>query len=62
MAISSYKTERLEIYNQYIEQLIREGQAYYCFCSKEELERERRMFGRKSSKVQWTLQKLTSEQ
>lgn len=32
------QSERLEIYKKYIKQLIEEGHAYYCFCSKERLE------------------------
>jgi nondiscriminating glutamyl-tRNA synthetase len=35
--------DRLSIYQNYIERLVREGKAYYCYCTKEEedLERER---------------------
>ncbi|WDC84613.1 glutamate--tRNA ligase family protein [Caloramator sp. mosi_1] len=36
------QSERLDIYNKYIEKLISEGYAYYCFCSEEELEEERK--------------------
>ncbi|TDT60896.1 glutamate--tRNA ligase [Fonticella tunisiensis] len=36
------QSERLEIYNKYIDQLIQEGKAYYCFCTEDELERERK--------------------
>lgn len=35
------QTERLDIYRQYTRQLLEQGQAYYCFCSQEELEAER---------------------
>jgi len=35
------QSERLAIYNQYIEKLLEEGKAYYCFCSKERLEKVR---------------------
>ena len=31
------QSERLEMYRPYAEQLVREGKAYYCFCSKERL-------------------------
>ncbi|CAB1248558.1 Glutamate--tRNA ligase [Ruminococcaceae bacterium BL-6] len=31
------QSERKEIYKKYAEQLVREGKAYYCFCSKERL-------------------------
>jgi glutamyl-tRNA synthetase len=36
------QSERLGIYNEYIEKLLEEGKAYYCFCSPEELEEERK--------------------
>lgn len=36
------QSERLDIYNRYIEQLIDKGKAYYCFCTEEELEEERK--------------------
>lgn len=35
------QSERLEIYEKYLKQLLDSGRAYYCFCSKEELEEER---------------------
>lgn len=35
------QTERLEIYRKYTEQLLKEGKAYYCYCTDEELEQER---------------------
>ena len=34
-------TERIDIYKPYIEKLISEGNAYYCYCTQEELEAER---------------------
>jgi glutamyl-tRNA synthetase len=37
-----YQTERLEIHQKHAEQLIREGKAYYCFCTPEELEKKRK--------------------
>ncbi|MBQ0105851.1 MAG: glutamate--tRNA ligase [Armatimonadetes bacterium] len=33
-----FQSERLEIYHKYAQQLIDEGKAYYCFCTKERLE------------------------
>jgi len=36
------QSERLEIYNEYTKRLLEEGKAYYCFCSPEELEEERK--------------------
>ena len=35
------QTERLHIYREYLEKLIKENWAYYCYCTKEELEEER---------------------
>lgn len=35
------QSERLEIYRQHTDQLLREGKAYRCFCTNEELEAER---------------------
>jgi glutamyl-tRNA synthetase len=36
-----HQSERLPIYQKYAEQLVREGKAYYCFCTKEDLEKMR---------------------
>ena len=36
-----YQSERLDIYRKYCEQLVEEGKAYYCFCTVEELAKER---------------------
>jgi len=35
------QSERIEIYKKYLEKLLEEGKAYYCFCTPEELEAER---------------------
>lgn len=35
------QSQRLEIYKKYIDQLIDQGQAYYCFCTKERLDEVR---------------------
>lgn len=35
------QTERLGIYQKYLQQLLDQGDAYYCFCTPEELEAER---------------------
>jgi nondiscriminating glutamyl-tRNA synthetase len=35
------QSERLEIYREHAERLLAEGKAYLCFCSEEELEKER---------------------
>jgi nondiscriminating glutamyl-tRNA synthetase len=36
------QSQRLEIYQGFTQRLLDEGKAYYCFCSPEELERERK--------------------
>jgi nondiscriminating glutamyl-tRNA synthetase len=33
--------ERLDLYQPYVQQLLNEGNAYYCYCSEEDLEKER---------------------
>ena len=38
------QSERLPIYQKYAQQLIDQGQAYYCFCSRERLDQVRRDF------------------
>ena len=35
------QSDRLSLYREHAERLVREGKAYLCFCSQEELERER---------------------
>lgn len=35
------QSERLDIYRPYVEQLLEQGDAYYCFCSKERLDKVR---------------------
>ena len=39
------QSERKDIYLKYAQQLITEGKAYYCFCSKDELEKIAQEFG-----------------
>ncbi|MCD4705304.1 glutamate--tRNA ligase [bacterium] len=36
-----YQSQRLEIYQKYVKQLVKEDKAYYCFCSKERLDEMR---------------------
>jgi len=38
-----FQSERAGIYEPYLRQLIKEGKAYYCFCTKEELEAQKEM-------------------
>ena len=35
------QSERLEIYEKYLRQLLKEGKVYYCFCSPEEIEAQK---------------------
>ena len=35
------QTQRLDLYEKYLEKLLKENKAYYCFCSQEELEQKR---------------------
>ncbi|HEY6012116.1 MAG TPA: glutamate--tRNA ligase, partial [Nitrospirota bacterium] len=37
------QTERMDIYREYADRLLRENKAYYCYCSPEELEKRRKM-------------------
>lgn len=41
------QTERLDIYNQAITQLLKDGNAYHCYCSEEEIEAERQALSAK---------------
>jgi nondiscriminating glutamyl-tRNA synthetase len=36
------QTERLDIYHQAVQKLIDEGKAYYCYCTEEEIEQDRK--------------------
>ncbi|WAM34720.1 glutamate--tRNA ligase [Caldicellulosiruptor morganii] len=38
-----FQSQRKEIYLEYIQKLLEEGKAYYCFCTQEEIERERQI-------------------
>ncbi len=38
-----FQSKRMNIYREYAEKLLKEGKAYYCFCTEEELEEERRI-------------------
>jgi len=38
------QSERIEIYKKYLEKLMKEKKAYYCFCSQDELEKERQYY------------------
>lgn len=36
------QTDRFDIYKSYVEKLVKEGKAYYCYCSPDELEQRRK--------------------
>ena len=38
-----FQTERLHIYKEWADKLIKEGKAYYCFCTPDELEEQRKL-------------------
>jgi nondiscriminating glutamyl-tRNA synthetase len=48
------QTERLDIYKRYTEQLLANGQAYYCYCTDEELEAERQALLAKGEMPRYT--------
>ena len=37
-----FQSQRLELYREYAEKLFKEGKAYYCECTKEELEAKKK--------------------
>jgi len=47
------QSERLEIYKQHVEQLLREGKAYRCFCTSERLEQMRKEMEAKKVDVKY---------
>lgn len=58
------QSQRLEIYKQYINQLLESGHAYYCFCSKERLDdlRETQKSKGETAKYDGRCKSLTKEQ
>lgn len=58
------QTERTEIYKNYIEKLLSEKKAYYCFCGKEDLEKRREAMLAEgiAPKYAGTCRSLSSEQ
>ncbi len=57
------QSERTEIYEKYLRQLLKEGYAYYCFCTEEELEQQRQasMVQGLSTKYSGRCRNLTSD-
>lgn len=47
-------TERLHIYKEYVEKLLKEGKAYYCYCTPEELEQQRKQLLEKGEMPRYT--------
>lgn len=58
------QSQRLEIYNKYVNQLLESGHAYYCFCSKERLDdlRETQKSKGETAKYDGHCKSLTKEQ
>ena len=58
------QSERLDIYNEYYNRLIAEGKAYYCFCTPEELELDKKKTACESSSPRYSgrCRRLTKEQ
>ncbi|MCX7748273.1 MAG: glutamate--tRNA ligase [Clostridia bacterium] len=57
-------TERIHIYKPYIDQLLKNKDAYYCYCTQEELEKERKLLEEKGDNPKYTgtCRDLTEEQ
>ncbi|HDH02167.1 MAG TPA: glutamate--tRNA ligase, partial [Nitrospirae bacterium] len=47
------QTERLDVYRTYIEKLLTEGRAYFCYCTPEELEERRQASLKEGSSVKY---------
>jgi len=63
--LGPYKqSQRLEIYQKYADELLREKKAYYCYCTREELEKERsaEMAKREAPKYSGKCRNLSSSQ
>ncbi|HHW56253.1 MAG TPA: glutamate--tRNA ligase [Clostridia bacterium] len=59
-----YQSQRLEEYRKFADKLLKEGKAYYCFCTKEELEEMRRQAEKEGRPPMYTgkCRNLTEEQ
>jgi len=59
-----YQTKRLSVYKKYVERLLKEEKAYECFCTKEELEKERQKAEKKKVAYRYSgrCRHLTSSQ
>lgn len=58
------QTERLAIYKEHIDRLIKEGKAYYCFCTPEELDKKRKESARRKEapKYDGSCRKLSTQE
>ena len=58
------QTERLSIYNRYVQQLLADGRAYLCYCTEEELEAQRQSLMTKGEMPRYlgNCRNLTEEQ
>lgn len=58
------QSERLPLYKQHAEQLVKQGQAYYCFCTKERLEqlREEQMASKQQPKYDGRCRSLATDE
>ena len=59
------QTERLDIYNKYVDELLEKGIAYKCFCTKEELDEEREVQSKEgivATKYSGKCREITKEQ
>ena len=61
---SYIQSERLDIYKKYVDELIKNGHAYYCFCSKERLSelREQQQAIKQTTKYDRNCLKLSLEE
>ncbi len=59
-----YQSQRLDLYQEHAGQLIEQGDAYYCFCTPEELEtmRKRQEAAKETPKYDGTCRHLTAEE
>jgi len=59
-----FQTQRLDIYNKYLQQLLVGGKAYHCFCSAEELSAKRKLAEERKEAPRYdgSCRKLSTEQ
>lgn len=53
------QSERLEVYQKYVKELVQKGHAYYCFCTKERLDEMRKMQAEKKQMPKYDRHCLT---